>query len=157
MDTNRRDLPSYFLRLRNIPHYYGDHIRALFLATAVLSVVVIPVYGDLIPFGTLVQIYCATLLVLLGGLTNPHSTMVMWYDAAVSGIGVILLESAAINWYSASSLELFAAREAAALALMFAFYFSVKTLRAMSQGKLGKVARPWEFESAQTGNEYDEQ
>jgi hypothetical protein len=156
MATNR-DLPSYFLRLRNIPHYYGDHIRALFLATAVLSVVVIPVYGDLIPFGTLVQICCATLLVLLGGLTSPHSTMVMWYDAIVAGLGTILLESAAINLYSADSIELFVAREVAALALMFAFYFSVKTLRAMSQDKLGKVARPWEFEKAQDTNEYEEQ
>jgi len=157
MAKNVQEVSFYSLRLRDIPHYYGDHVRALFLATAVLSVVVIPVYGDLIPFGTLVQICCATLLVLLGGLTNPHSTMVMWYNAAVSGIGVILLESAAINLYAASSLELFAAREVAALALMFAFYFSVKTLRAMSQGKLGKVPRPWEFEKAQDTNEYDEQ
>lgn len=145
MEPNE-SLPSYLLRLRDIPHYYGDRIRALFLATAVLSVVAIPTLGDLLPFGTLGQIACATLLVFLGGLTSPHSTLVLWYDAAVAGLGSVLLESAAINFYTGASLELFLAREVAALALMFAFYFSVKTLRARSQGKLGKAARPWEFE-----------
>ncbi len=143
---NEQDLLSYLFRIRGIPHYYGDHIRALFVATAVLSVIIIPLYGDLIPFGTLTQVLCAILLVLLGGLTNPHGRMVMWYDTIVAGLGTLLLESAAITYYPTGSIELFLAREAAALALLFSFYFSVKTLRAMSLGKLGKASLPWEFE-----------
>lgn len=156
MQSSERDLSSYLFRLRGIPHYYGDHIRALFMATAVLSVVVIPIYGSLLPFSTLTQIICATLLVLLAGLTNPHSKITMWYTALVSGIGTILLESAAINFFATDSLELFLARELAALMLMFAFYFSVKTLRAMSFGKLGKAARPWEFEGKGKNSEDSE-
>ena len=111
-----------------------------------LSVVAIPLFGDLLPFGTFAQVGSALLLVLLAGLTNPHSRMLMIYDVVVSGIGVFLLESAAILLYTADTPELFAAREAAALALLFAFYFSVKTLRAMSLGKVGRMERPWEFE-----------
>jgi hypothetical protein len=130
----------------DIPHYYGDYVRALFLGTAVLSAVAIPVFGDILPFGTFVQVGSALLLVLLAGLTNPHSKMLMLYDVIVSGVGVLLLESAAISFYSSNPFSLFASREVAAIALLFAFYFSIKTLRAMSLGKVGKAEKPWEFE-----------
>ena len=113
----------------DIPHYYGDYVRVLFIAVAVLSAVAVPVFGDLLPFGTLAQVLAALLLVLLAGLTHPHSAMLSLYNSVVSAIGVILLQSAA-------------------LLLLFAFYFSLKTLRAFGQGKLGKVERPWEFEDS---------
>lgn len=132
----------------DIPHYYGDYVRTLFVAVAVLSSVAIPVLGDLLPFGTAVQVLSALLLVLLAGLTHPHSIILFMYNIAVSAIGVVLLESAAISLYHTDSFELFLAREAAALLMLFAFYFSVKTLRAMSAGKLGKLDRPWEFEDS---------
>jgi len=132
----------------DIPHYYGDYVRVLFVAVAVLSAVAVPVFGDLLLFGTLTQVLCALLLVLLAGLTHPHSAMLSLYNSVVSAIGVILLQSAAISLYSADSFELFLTREVAALLLLFAFYFSVKTLRAFAQGKLGKVERPWEFEDS---------
>src|SRR3989344_1476434 len=137
---------NYIFRIHDIEHYYCDYVRALFLAAAVLSSVAIPLFGDLLPFGTFAQVGCALLLVLLAGLTNPHSQMFMLYDAIVSGVGGFLLESTAISFYSADTVELFASREVAALALIFAFYFSIKTLRAMMLGKVGKVERPWEFE-----------
>ncbi len=130
----------------DIPHYYGDYVRVLFVTTAVLSAVAIPVLGDILPFGTPVQVLSALLLVLLAGLTHPHSMMLFLYNILVSAIGVVLLESAAISLYRIDSLELFLAREAGALLMLFAFYFSVKTLRAMAAGKLGKLERPWEFE-----------
>jgi len=138
---------DYLFRIHDIEHYYGDYVRALFLGAAVLSAVAIPLFGDLLPFGTFVQVGSALLLVLLAGLTNPHSRVLMVYDVVVSGLGVFLLESAAISFYAADTAQLFAAREVAALALLFAFYFSIKTLRAMMLGKVGKMEKPWEFEN----------
>ena len=137
---------NYLFRIHDIPHYYGDYVRALFVGAAVLSAVSIPLFGDLLPFGTFAQVGCTLLLVLLAGLTNPHSRMLMVYDVIISGVGVFLLESAAISFYPVDTTQLFAAREVAALALLFAFYFSIKTLRAMTLGKVGKMERPWEFE-----------
>ncbi len=137
----------------DIPHYYGDYIRVLFLATAALSAVAIPIVGDLLPLGTFAQVGSAILLVLLAGLTNPHSKTILLYDTAVSGLGLLLLESAAISYYSSDSMQLFAVREVGALILMFAFYFSVKTLRAMSLKKIGKFGRPWEFENTKDMHE----
>src|SRR3989338_11021214 len=92
---------DYIFRTHDIEHYYGDYVRALFLGVAVLSAVAIPLFGDLLPFGTFAQVGCALLLVLLAGLTNPHSRVLMVYDVVVSGLGVFLLESAAISFYSA--------------------------------------------------------
>lgn len=146
MNSSNDPLFSSVFRLHDIPHYYGDYVRALFLAAAVLSLVAIPVFGDLLPFGTFAQVGGALLLVLLAGLTNPHSKMLMMCDVIVSGVAVLLLESTAISFYASDSSALFISREAAAVALMFAFYFGIKTLRAMSLGKVGRAERPWEFE-----------
>lgn len=137
---------DYIFRVHDIEHYYGDYVRALFLGAAVLSAIAIPLFGDLLPFGTFTQVGCTLLLVLLAGLTNPHSNILMIYNVVVSGIGVFLLESVAISLYPVDTVQLFIAREVAAIALLFAFYFSVKTLRAMLLGKVGKAERPWEFE-----------
>ena len=52
-----------------------------------------------------------------------------------------------ISQYAITPFLLFAAREAAALVLLFAFYYSVKTLRAMMLGKIGRMERPSEFEN----------
>lgn len=139
---------SAFRFRHDIPHYYGDYVRDLFVATAVLSAVALPVFGDLLPFGTLAQVGSALLLVLLAGLTNPHGRMLMLYNVIVSGVGVLLLESAAISLYSSDSVELFVSREVASVLLLFAFYFGIKTMRAMSLGKLGKTEKPWEFEDS---------
>ncbi len=136
-------------RSPNIPHYYGDRVRELFVIAAVVSFVVIPLWGDLLPYGTFTQVIAGVLLVLLAGLTNPHSKAVLVADAIVSGVSVLLLETTAISLHLVQSTELFLARELSAVLLLVAFYFSVKTLRAMALGKTGKGARPNEFSDHQ--------
>lgn len=138
---------SYFFKRHVIPHYYGDNVRTLFIVVAVISVLIIPIFGNLLSFGTVGQLGAAILLVLLAGLTNPHSKMLMLADVVVAGAGVLLLGSAGISFYSLDPFILFAVREAGAVTLLFAFYFSVKTLRAMIQGKTGQTERPWEFDN----------
>lgn len=143
-----RSISSKFVEWQDIPHYYGDYVRAIFLGSAILFALVIPVFGNLIPLGTFVQVASSLVLIILAGLTNPHSRMLLLYDAVVAAIGVLLLESTAITYYAQDGIPLFVIRESVAVALMFALYFSIKTLRAISLGKLGKKNRPWEFEDA---------
>lgn len=137
---------AYHFRKHDIQHYYGDHVRSLLIAVAVLSIVAIPFIGDLLPFGALWQVGAAVILVLVAGLINPHSKLIMLCGAIITGMGVLLLELTVASSYASDSLILLVTREAAALALLFAFYFSVKTLRAMMQGKVGQTERPWEFD-----------
>jgi hypothetical protein len=131
---------------RRIEHYYGDYVRQLFVVAALLSIVVIPVLGNLLPFGTLVQVASAILLVILAGVTNPHSKTVMWYNTVTAGLSVLLLELAAIYQYKPVEMWLFMAREAVAIMLLFALYFSVKTIRAMSSGTIGHGPQLGEFD-----------
>ena len=146
--TGNPQEPLFSLSLSNrrISHYYGDYVRQLFVAAAAVTFIAIPLFGDLLPYGTFFQVACAIVAVLLGGLTNPHGKIVLWVDALFSGLGVLYLEATAITFYPTQSTELFLAREAAAILLLFAFYFSVKTVRSMSQGKVGHFFEAGEFD-----------
>jgi hypothetical protein len=140
---------SSILHRHDIPHYYGDYVRELFVAAAALTAVAIPVWGDLLPIGTSLQVAAALLLVILAGLTNPHGKIIMLYNATVATIGVFLFEVTAITYYSEQPFVLFTIRETAAILLLFAMYFSIKTMRAMSLGKLGKPDMPIDLEDSQ--------
>jgi hypothetical protein len=132
--------PSLF-GLQNIPHYHGDTVRQLFVASAIISLVVIPVFGDLLPYGHLAGIGSALLLVALAGLTNPKSTIVLFLDAIVAATGAFFIEAAAISFYSTDSSFLFLFREVVALMLVIALYSSIKTVRSMSTHDVGFYAR----------------
>lgn len=133
----------------DIPHYYGDRVRQLFIATAALSFVCMPLWGALVPFvGIFPQLGAALLLVLLAGLTSARNQLVMIANATIASISILLLESAAILLQNkgAHAQELFYARELAVLLMLGALYFSVKTVRAMMAGKLGHPNSPLEFD-----------
>ena len=105
-----------------------------------MFVVVVPLWGDLLPFGeqgALLQIAIAIGLVILAGFTSPRSMLSIVLDLFAAGIGAFLLEAAAISFYRTDSWLLFFARELVAVMLLFALYFSVKTLRAMLVGSIG--------------------
>lgn len=132
----------------DIPHYYGDYVRILFLVVAVLLFVTTALWGDPLPFvNVTLQIAAPLLLVLLAGLTTARSEVSMIANATVAGISVILLEFAAVIYGSIgeNGTILFAAREVAAILLLGALYFSVKTIRGMASGKLGHRDSPLEF------------
>jgi hypothetical protein len=131
---------------RTIPHYYGDYVRPLFIAMAVLSFVVMPLGIDLLPFGIVTQVGASLILVLLAGLTTPRNLYIMLINATVAGVSVVLLESFAIMLRSAGSPQSFFAREAGVLIMLAALYFSVKTARNMLAGKLGHPDSPLEFD-----------
>jgi hypothetical protein len=120
-----------------IPHYYGDIVRVLFVIIAIMSAFSIPVFGDLVPIGTFTQVVGIVMLVLLAGLTNPHSTTVLWADTIIAAAGVILLENAAISYYSIDAIAIFLVREILVLLLLIALYYSLKTVRAIAQHTLG--------------------
>ncbi len=149
-DSERQNVFAGIFSSRNIPHYYGDHVRRLFLAVAAILVISIPVWDGLFPLTVLSRVLFVVGLVLLAGITTPHSRWALLIDAVVSGVGVFLLELIAIQRYNAEEVGLFLAREAVILLLLFAFYYSVKTYRAMLTKQIGKKEPPWEFEEGKT-------
>jgi hypothetical protein len=132
---------------REIPHYYGDYVRTLFIAMAILSFVVMPLWGDLLPLGIVLQVSASLLLVLLAGFTSARNTYLMITNATVAGVSVVLLEYFAVMLRPLQSTQLFIARESGVLLMIAALYFSVKTLRAMMSGKIGHNDSPLEFDA----------
>ena len=132
----------------DIPHYYGDYVRPLFILTAILALVATPLWGPLLPFGAVAQVGASLALVLLAGLTNAKNIYLMAANATVSAVSVFLLEIAAIALKTGGSIELFAAREVCALLMLGALYFSIKTMRGMLTGKIGHPDSPLEFEES---------
>ena len=132
-------MPFWF-KTNPILHYYGDPMRRLFVVAALIFVIAVPLWGDLLPFGEnahLLQIAIAIGLVILAGLTNPRSIAIFAVTMVAAALGTFLLEASAISFFPIDSFLLFSAREVAAIVLLFALYFSVKTLRAMMVGSIG--------------------
>lgn len=128
----------YYPRWRDIPHYYGDVVRMLLLGTTVLMLVGAPFYADDLPSELPFIVAGAVAFVALAALTNPRNKMVMRLNAAVSGAGAVLFELWALGGYGTSEALAFVLREVPAVLLFFAFYFSLKTLRAMIMGMVGE-------------------
>jgi hypothetical protein len=132
-----------------IPHYYGDKVRQLFIGTAILSFVVMPLWGELLPFvGIIPQVGAGLLLVLLAGFTSARNVLVMIANATVSAVSILLLESTAIGLQNTGmyKTELFMSRELGVLLMLGALYFSIKTVRAQLSGKIGHFDSPIEFD-----------
>ena len=134
----------------SVSHYYGDYVRQFLLGAAALMLFAAPFYGEFLraelPFvvmGTLV-------LVALAAITNPWKKSIMTADAVASGTGLLIFETWAIYGYGESTALAFVLRQALALIFLVAFYFSVKTVRAMLLHQLGKRDTSEEF----AGEEY---
>ncbi|CAN5733318.1 hypothetical protein BH11PAT2_BH11PAT2_07230 [soil metagenome] len=136
-----------------IPHYHGDIVRILLLTSVGLAFLAIPLWGHIMPFGTMFEVVSGLIVIVLAGLTNPHSQWIMGLNAIAAGIGAFLSELSAISLSHSDSVQLLIMREISALVLIVALYYSVKTLRAMMQGKIGELPRPWEFEKTATEDE----
>jgi len=130
-----------------VPHYHGDFVRQLFIAGAAIMLLGAPFYTGtvrtLLPF-----LVCGALvLVALAALTNPHKRNIMMANSIVAGVGLLIYETWALFSYAQSTLIEFTLRQLIAFVFMGAFYFSMKTLRAMALGKIGKRPEIGEFDA----------
>ena len=129
----------------SIPHYYGDIIRVLFFAVAAISLLASPVIGNLVPLDPFSQIISSVALVALAALTHPRGRYILVLDTIVAALGIILVELAAVTRYSQDTFALFVTRESVAFFLLLAFYFSIKTVRAMALHIIGHQDIEGEF------------
>jgi len=130
----------------DIPHYYGDLVRQLFIAVAVVWVAGDAVYGGyLLPLSLPAQLMALLLLIVLAALTGPHGRVVMLLNAIAAALGVFVIELFALPAQSTEPTIMLLLQELMAFFLIFALYYSIKTLRAYATGKLGHLNPPEEF------------
>lgn len=129
----------------NIAHYYGDYVRQIFVVTGALMLIMAPFLVNRAPALLPFEIGGAIVLVVLAALTNPRKVWVVMADALAAGVGIIVFESLAIAAYASGNWFAFIALEAVTLAFLFALYFSLKTVRTMLFGQIGKRPTFGEF------------
>ncbi len=138
----------YVLPYRNtamVPHYYGDYVRSIFIVVGAFMLILAPFVSERAPQLLPIQVVSAVVLVLLAGLTSPKKEWVLILDAIAAGLGVIFFEFLALAAYNASAWFSFIALEIVTISFLVALYFSIKTVRAMSSGQIGKKPSFGEF------------
>ena len=133
-----RGLESSYATYNTIPHYYGDVVRGLLLGAAALLLIASPLYADAIrsqfPFLVL-GAFCA---VTVAAFTDPHKKLSLMADATVAGTGLIVYAGWGLLGYDSVNPVAFVLRLAVAVIFLFAFYFSLKTVRAFALHEIGR-------------------
>ncbi len=117
-----------------LKHYYGDIIRKLFLAIALLMVVAYPVFTQFINLPHYLPILAVVIVVLLAGFQNPLHYFVPLINTLAAVAGFIIFEyKATIIYLNAEnySLAFFWTNQILAVLFLIAVYFCSKTLRGM--------------------------
>jgi hypothetical protein len=139
-------IPTPFRLNPTIPHYYGDAVRKCFLVIACGLIFLAPVFIGYLPALLPIVIIGVILLVTLAALTNPKKQWVMAANAMVAGGGILFSEMIALLAYNDNQMVMFLSHQVMAIVFLFAMYFSVKTVRAMMLGSIGRRGRPSEIE-----------
>ena len=123
-------------------HYYGKLIRFIFLISGVIMLVGFPFFGNLISLPAYISLFGIIALVLLGGLISPISKFVFIISSIIPIPAFVLFEYYAFYAYqhlpasNPVNVAFFWVNQILAIMFFFATYFSIKTLRAMMQGKM---------------------
>jgi len=114
-------------------HYYGDTVRILFMAAALVMLVGLPAVGSYIGLPTFFSVIAILGLVLTAGLTNPKQVWEAGLNVGISLVGFLVFESYAVAAYGRFSAtdKFFLANLALGFIFLFATYFSVKTWRGL--------------------------
>ncbi len=114
-------------------HYYGRHIRSLFIASAIVMLLTLPIFDALIPFNGLFSMGMIIFVGILAGLLSPMARIVVVLCTVASIVGGFTFEYQAIFafWRINGALEFwfFAVNELLAVLFFFALYYCSKTLR----------------------------
>ena len=118
-------------------HYYGDVVRRLFIASALIMIGTLPFVNHLLPVSSVVSIIVVIMIGSLAGFLSPKKGWVIILDFVISMGGVLVFEVYAIDSYAKQQAGglLFFINQTLAIVFLFALYYSAKTVRAyFSQG-----------------------
>lgn len=118
-------------RPSHVPHYYGDNVRRLFFAIAIITVFTLPFFKDFIHFPVIYYIVAMIFLSLIAGFTNPLHRWVGVLNVVISIYGIYFFESEAISAYKVYSTEIwyFWTNQLLAFLFLTALYYAAKTER----------------------------
>lgn len=116
----------------SLQHYYGDIVRYLFLAAAVLMLIGLPVFQDYINLPVLVSVCAIAILGIAAGLTNPQQMISATANFVVAVAGFIIFAYNSVIAYGNEIADdkFLLSNVVLGVIFLFSLYFSMKTLRA---------------------------
>ena len=118
-------------------HYYGDKMRKLLLITAVIMVVAMPFFYDLIPKPPFLSVLGVLILVVVSGLINPKGKNIVIVSTITAAAAFIMFQSHALvashNLGTASNF--FLINELLAIICLIATYLGTKSVRGITQAE----------------------
>gem|GEM_PF-5152135 len=121
----------------SIPHYYGTVVRQLLLGGTALALLTSPLYADSIQIEFPFEMFGALFAVCAAALTNPRNRYTLMADAIIAGVAMIVYAGWGLLEYQTISPVTFILRVVIAIIFLFAFYFSLKTVRAFAMHQIG--------------------
>lgn len=134
-------------RWPSVKHYYGDAARGLMLGAAALLLVASPLYGNNLRAEFPFEVLGALGIAALAAFTSPRDRWASIGDSVATGVGVFVYATWAMYDYSDINSIAFVLRIAIAIIFLFAFYFSLKTVRAFTAHEIGKRDSVDDFET----------
>ncbi len=114
-------------------HYYGREIRGLFVVSAIIMLLTLPIFNSLIPFNGFLSMGMIILVGFLAGLLSPLARFVVVLCTLVAMGGGLVFEYQAVSMFRAGNSPLewwfFAVNQLLAVLFFFALYYGSKTLR----------------------------
>lgn len=114
-----------------IKHYYGNLVRVIFIAGAVLMVIGLPTMTRILDLPVALSIAGIVVLVVAAGFTNPAVQVSLVANAVISIIYTIAFAYVAWHLYTNRSVHqsFLVVNQIATIAFLVASYFSVKSWR----------------------------
>jgi len=120
----------------NIPHYFGNVVRRLFILNGAIVLLALPFFPNFLPLPSLVSTTAVVFLIIFAAMTNPMLPTINKTNVVISAVGLIIFENMAIASYGNVVIEQSLVYQALAVSFFFSLYFGVKTFRAMAIGQL---------------------
>ena len=122
----------------SIPHYYGDVARMLMIGGIGLMLLGIPFASEFMKAFIPLEIAVSIPLVALAAFTNPWQKIVIVADILFSGAMAMFFEFAVYRSFEEQDLSQFVLYVTIGLLFLLAFYYYVKTIRAMLMHQIGR-------------------
>lgn len=121
------------MNVNQATHYYGDTVRIFLITGAVLMLVTLPVFRNLISMPLWLSLIAILAIGVAAGLTNPVRAGSAWLNVFIAGAALLIFEYYAVDAYGRYGFGsfLFIADQLLALDFLIALYYSVKTVRGM--------------------------
>lgn len=118
-----------------VVHYHGDAVRLLFVAAAVL-ILIMQFTGDNLPMTPAALLIFVTVLVVAAGVTNPAQRGIHWFNLIVSFVGLVVFGS--ISMERLHGIRDFFTHDGLAGIISFVFlialYLGTRTIRGVLTG-----------------------